>query len=179
MHLVDKESRKVVRKAVWTLVGVLALFAAVIILVASVSDYDPNREANNFPREAIVNLGGHQLYSKIAENAFERSRGLSGVQSLKDNESLVFVFEEPTIEEAGIWMKGMNFPLDIIYIDDAGLVNTIYEDVKPDTYPTVYYPNAPAKYVVEVKAGFVKKAKVNIGSPFLFTELEVVNAKNK
>lgn len=179
MHLVDKKSRKVVRKAVWTLVGVLALFAVVIVLIASTSDYNPNREASNFPREAIVNLGGHQLYSKIAGNAFERSKGLSGVKELQDNESLVFVFDEPTIEQAGIWMKGMNFPIDIIYVDEAGLVNTIYENVGPETYPTVYYPNSPTKYVVEVRAGFVQKAKIKIGSPFLFTELEVVNTKNR
>ncbi|OGC83275.1 hypothetical protein A3D68_00990 [Candidatus Adlerbacteria bacterium RIFCSPHIGHO2_02_FULL_52_17] len=74
----------------------------------------------------------------------------------------MFVFD--TEGEWGIWMKDMNFPIDIIWVGQDGTVVTVAKDVSPDTYPQAFYPSVPARFVLEVPAGFVAAHDIDEGS---------------
>jgi uncharacterized membrane protein (UPF0127 family) len=43
------------------------------------------------------------------------AKGLAVKNELRDNESMLFVYEEPS--KQSFWMKDMRFPIDIIWID--------------------------------------------------------------
>lgn len=75
---------------------------------------------------------------------------------------MLFVFD--TEGEWGIWMKDMHFPIDIIWASQDGTVVTVAKDISPDTYPQAFYPSVPARYVLEVPAGFVAAHDVAEGS---------------
>ncbi|HXK31556.1 MAG TPA: DUF192 domain-containing protein, partial [Candidatus Paceibacterota bacterium] len=81
---------------------------------------------------------------------------------LKDGRGMLFVFD--TEGEWGICMKDMNFPIDIIWVGQDGTVVTVAKDVSPDTYPQAFYPSVPARFVLEVPAGFVAAHDIDEGS---------------
>jgi hypothetical protein len=57
----------------------------------------------------------------------------------------------------------MNFPLDIIWISSGYRIVHIEKNLSPETYPTVYYPNAPSKYVLEISGGLADENDIKIG----------------
>ena len=67
------------------------------------------------------------------------------------------------------WMKGMLFPLDLIWIEN-GLVVHIERDAPhfppgtSDMSLPIYAPSAPATYVLEVNAGFTAYHGIEVGS---------------
>ena len=75
-----------------------------------------------------IQVGDTKLVVEVADTEALRERGLSGRSSLHEGSGMLFVFEE---EGAwGIWMKGMQFPIDIIFADSAGVISMIYHTVK-------------------------------------------------
>ena len=103
---------------------------------------------------ATLTVAGTTLPVEVADDALERSRGLSGRASLQSNTGMLFLFEEPQL--VSFWMKDMNFALDFLWIRD-GVVVDITEHVPApteDDLPT-YAPNQPVDMVLEVNAGWV------------------------
>lgn len=95
-----------------------------------------------------------------------RTQGLSGKRFLPGGMSMLFVFDTP--DKYGIWMKDMNFPLDIVWLDKYKKIVYTLSNVKPDTYPHVFYPSSEALYVVELPSGFVEANNVKVGGLFYF-----------
>jgi len=91
----------------------------------------------------------------------EWERGLSGHAPLAQDVGMLFIFDKP--DNYGFWMQKMNFPLDIIWISPDFHIVHIEKNLSPETYPTVYYPNALAKYVLEISAGETDKNNIKIG----------------
>ncbi|MBI3335505.1 MAG: DUF192 domain-containing protein [Candidatus Portnoybacteria bacterium] len=92
-------------------------------------------------------------------------QGLSGRKALPDNEGMLFVFK--SADYYPIWMKGMMFGIDIIWMDEKFRIVDIKENVPPESFPKTFYPSKPARYVLEVNAGEVKKSNVTIESSIL------------
>lgn len=98
---------------------------------------------------------GKEILLRVADTQSERELGLSHFKSLPDNQGMLFVFE--TSDKYAFWMKGMNFPLDIIWLKALGEDNyevvALAENVSPNTYPQSISPSIPADAVLEVNAG--------------------------
>ncbi|MES2436662.1 MAG: DUF192 domain-containing protein [Patescibacteria group bacterium] len=101
---------------------------------------------------------------EIADSDPERIKGLSGRESLPEDTGLLFVFEHP--ERHGFWMKDMKFSIDMLWLDENLQVITIADSVSPETFPQSFSPSAPAKYVLELNAGFSKEHNIIVGSQF-------------
>ena len=109
-----------------------------------------------------VTIGSVVVFVEVASTDIARKQGLSGRNVLEDGRGMLFVFD--TEGEWGIWMKDMNFPIDIIWVGQDGTVVTVAKDVSPDTYPQAFYPSVPARFVLEVPAGFVAAHDIDEGS---------------
>ncbi len=111
-----------------------------------------------------VTLGGHTFNADIVADAASRELGLSYRQNLPADNVMLFVF--PSVSNWGIWMKGMNFPLDIFWLDSQGRVIYLKQNVSTSTYPTVFAPtnSAGALYVIEANAGTAASLGVSVGS---------------
>ena len=98
-----------------------------------------------------IHLGGKTFNVEIADTNKTRALGLSGRESLPHNQGMLFVFDQ----DGGhpIWMKGMRFELDIIWINRFGKVVHIERQVHPDTYPRAFLSHIAAKYALEIVAG--------------------------
>lgn len=99
----------------------------------------------------VVRIEGLKLNVLIADTDEARKQGLSGRSSFGSADGMLFVF--PNSDRHGIWMKDMQFAIDIIWIDEQETIVSIAENVAPNTYPRTFRPSSPAKFVLEVPAG--------------------------
>lgn len=96
-----------------------------------------------------------------ATTASEREIGLSKYSAIKETQGMLFTYDEPG--EACIWMKDMNFPIDIVWLDADKKIVKIEINVDPSTYPKTFCSNVPAKYVVELNAYISSYAYLEVG----------------
>jgi hypothetical protein len=144
--------------------------AAIIVGIAGIISLpsDVKLESVEFPR-GTVKLDSVVLEVQIADTDPRRVRGLMFQAQLPLDEGMLFVFDDATIRS--IWMLNMQFPLDIIWIDDDNKVVFIEKNVPPCktaletvTCPSYNGGSMDAKYVLEVTAGFVDEFKITTGS---------------
>ena len=113
------------------------------------------------PSAPIMRIGDIPVHVEIANSDEERMQGLSGRQALEDVDGVLFVFPETGYH--GIWMKDMQFPIDIIWINDDLEIISIDEGVAPETYPRTFRPPKPARYVLETNAHFADTFGIHKG----------------
>lgn len=101
------------------------------------------------------------LSLEFAKSAQEQERGLSGRTSLAPLSGMLFLFDAPGLY--GVWMKDMHFPLDILWLDGKKRVVAIEENALPSSYPHIFRPSVPARFILEVNAGFVAKNHIVVG----------------
>ena len=99
----------------------------------------------------------------VADSDAERIQGLSGTDSLPSQTGMLFVFAEPA--QQCIWMKDMNYSIDILWIDSTGQVTDIAQRVSPDTYPDDFCSSDATKFVLELPAGSASEHKIQVGDP--------------
>lgn len=108
-------------------------------------------------------IGRISMLGSIADTDAERTQGLSDTKEIPIGVAKVFIFNSS--EKWSFWMKDMNYPIDIFWLDENGTVVHVVESVTPDTYPdTSFAPSVPARYVIETKAGFAKENNIGVGA---------------
>lgn len=119
---------------------------------------------------------GDGLYkARVAKTQAQRDKGLSGVSYLASNEAMLFEFDHS--DKWAIWMKDMQIPLDIVWLDQNQEVVYIVKGATPEDYPKPYIPNDPAQYVIELPVGTVEAKRIKIGSKATFNLDEVRKLK--
>lgn len=118
-----------------------------------------------YPDTVPARIGSTTLKASVADSLQERIQGLSGTPFLPEDVVKLFVFG--TAGSHSIWMKDMNYALDIIWLDEEGLIVHIEENVAPETYPESFASPVPAWYVVEANAGFVERHGIKNGDDFI------------
>ncbi len=109
-----------------------------------------------------LSLNNHSFQTTILRTDEERIRGLSGTKSLPGNKAMLFVF--PHNDTWGIWMKDMNFPIDILWVNSSNKVVHIVKDAQPSSYPdTVFEPSEDARYVIETISGTIEETGIKKG----------------
>lgn len=114
-----------------------------------------------------IKIAGQSVQVDLAITNEEQMRGLSGRESLNNDRGMLFLFEKP--DKYYFWMKGMNFPIDIIWIAEDMSVVYIKKDAQPENFLETYGPDQNAKYVLEVVSGFSDKNNLQIGDKVVFT----------
>ncbi len=102
--------------------------------------------------QRIITVGDTAVRAEVVSTEASRELGLSGRDALLSDTGMLFVFESEG--QWGFWMKNMKFSIDIVWVAQDGTIMTIAKDVSPGTYPSVLSPSSPARYVLELPAGF-------------------------
>ncbi len=165
----EKGDKKVLNRSIIILLALVAVFV-IVLLIAGKKGTKLDNFAETVTKQAIVNINGANLVAAVADTPLERERGLSGTHFLNGSNGMFFVFEEA--DDHGFWMKDMDKPIDIIWIGENNEVVDIRENVSPDTYPQVFKPSAPAKYVLEVMSGWASQNGIEIGHTIMVTDIE-------
>ena len=113
-------------------------------------------------RNAVITIGSTQINVEVVSSPQDMLKGLGYRKSLDYDSGMLFKYNDYVTPS--YWMKGMEFPLDIIWIKDYKAVG--FEQnvpvVSSSTVPK-YSPKEPINMVLEVNAGFVQTNVIKIG----------------
>ncbi|MBI4059243.1 DUF192 domain-containing protein [Candidatus Microgenomates bacterium] len=123
-------------------------------------------KTNITPSLPQVKIGEKVIPVEIADTNDKRQKGLSGRNSLGENQGMLFALEQNSIP--AFWMKDMKFAIDMIWIDDGKVVditkNVPVPAPKTKTEELIRYrPQQPVDYVLEVNAGWVDQNNLQTG----------------
>ena len=114
----------------------------------------------------FVKIAGQIVKIELALTHAEQEHGLSGRKNLEEGAGMLFIFLKP--QKNYFWMKDMNFPIDIIWIDENFRVVYIQKNILPSSYPNSFGPTVDNSYVLEVLSGFSEKNNLKIGDSVEF-----------
>jgi uncharacterized membrane protein (UPF0127 family) len=142
---------KEIRNILLLLGGLLLVF----VLIANMSVRNPLLD------QAHIRLAdGEILTIELARTSEEQIRGLSGREDLEENHGMLFVYEQNVVPS--FWMRGMKFPIDIIWLHNGTIVG-IVEQFEPKTFPETVSPEVGVTEVLEVSAGFAREKGLLLG----------------
>ncbi|HEY4525020.1 MAG TPA: DUF192 domain-containing protein [Candidatus Paceibacterota bacterium] len=141
--------------------GIL-MVALAILVIGELAIYSVSRveKTSGVPVPSVL-IAEAYVRVDVADTEASRARGLSGREGLEGNSGMLFVF--PRDGYYGIWMKDMLFSIDIVWISADLEVIHMAQNVAPATYPESFAPNRPARYVLELPAGWARAYTVRIG----------------
>lgn len=142
------------------LVG-MALFA-VAMLLSPVRAGETPMILPTDPTPLVVDgsNGPHSFSIEIANTPDEQEQGLMFRRQMPDDHGMLFAFDHS--EPLAFWMKNTPMPLDLIFISARGVVKAVRNGVPFST--DIISPNAPARFVLELKAGMAEKAGIADGA---------------
>ncbi len=129
------------------------------------------------PTGPAVTVGSSWFEVEIAATSQERSRGLSGRESLPDSSGMLFVYD--SAQTPSFWMREMLIPLDFVWIGEDCSVVDLHTNVPPPPPGTStgslpkYKPANPVRYVLEINTGKVDELGIEIGDPVSFEGIDV------
>lgn len=155
----------------------LAVFASVLVLAGCGDAGDDTTAATAAPERppadtAALRVGDAVVRAEVADDDAERALGLGGRDSLARDAGMYF---ELTSDAPRIWMKGMRFPLDLVWISDGRVVDVTARvpdepPGTPDAELPIYSPARPANRLLEVNAGWAKRNGVRVGDEVSLSE---------
>lgn len=154
---------------------IVAIIFLVIVIVSILSMVDTIDTSEKVLRP-FVTMFIHKTYidAELAETDLELQLGLASRKSISNDRGMLFLFNTDDLH--GIWMKDMEFPVDVLWLSETFKVVSVKESALPDSFPLIFEPDVPARYVVEVNDGFVKKHDIKIGDIFYFSQLSANGA---
>jgi hypothetical protein len=108
--------------------------------------------------------------AELATTPETRTRGLMERSSLPVDQGMLFIFE--VAQPLSFWMFNTLIPLDIIFADTERRITSISASVPPCRPPSrcpTYTSPGLAQFVLEVNAGTVIKAGIDVGDELRWT----------
>ncbi len=111
------------------------------------------------PIKSSATLKDLELSVELAQTPKQWEKGLSGRQSLGMLDGMIFIF--PYSHIPVFWMKDMQFPIDIVWLQDGVVVDITYSAPVATTavLPT-YSPKTAVNMVLETGAGWAAKHNI-------------------
>lgn len=139
-----------------------------VLLGISVTAVPALETISAFSRKQEVSINSQTIVAEVVSKPADREKGLSGRTHLGINEGMLFAFE--TAGFHSFWMKDMQFPIDIIWVNDARIVG-VTERVDPqvgvpESALAVLNPPEPVTRVLELAAGRAHLLGAKVGDTF-------------
>ncbi|MEM7076603.1 MAG: DUF192 domain-containing protein [Pseudomonadota bacterium] len=116
-------------------------------------------------RDDTVELRGEwgtaRFTTEVADEAAERAQGLMHRQSMPRSAGMLFVYPGP--RTANFWMRNTLIPLDIIFADSSGVVQSVHHDAQP-LDETRIFGGHNIQYVLEVNGGLARTIGIAEGT---------------
>ncbi len=131
------------------------------MILALVSACSPKEKTDEL---TVVGANGSRTTYQVelAQTREELTTGLMNRTSLDKDAGMVFDLSDFNNVPTAMWMKDTQIGLDMIFIDQDGMIYWIYENAEPDSVKMIIAPY-PAAAVLEVNAGDVKAKGIKIG----------------
>jgi uncharacterized membrane protein (UPF0127 family) len=108
-----------------------------------------NKNLETYAQQSIV-VDSVDYQTIVADTLDKRILGLSNSTSLPENvDGMLFIFD--SVDSHSIWMKDMNYNIDIFWLDQDFQIVHQELNISPGTYPSQSFSSpSPALYVLEL-----------------------------
>jgi uncharacterized membrane protein (UPF0127 family) len=153
----------------------------VFILLAGCSDTEEsersvervNRVLEYSSEVSFYSSNGERLISTVevavADDDLSRSEGLMDVHNLPSDSGMLFIFEGD--QPRSFWMANTPLSLDILFANSEMEIVRIHRNTPPYSHEQIR-SELPAKYVVEVNAGYTLRHDITEGMRISISNLE-------
>jgi len=144
----------------------ITCITCIVILLTGCTSQDSKvtkTQEGIFAPSSLV-LAGERFTLELADDREERSRGLSGRETLGLNEGMLFIF--PDYSKPGFWMKDMLIPLDFVWLNNNEIVDVTAHVLPPqsaDEPLDVLHPVTEVNRVLEIPAGNIDRLGIRVG----------------
>lgn len=123
--------------------------------------------------QTYIMINGTKIKIEIADSPAKRAKGLGDRISIASDSGILFSF--PQVGNYSFWMKGMKFPIDIIWINGVKVVDLIKGAAPPppgapDQEIPIYLSNQPFDRTLEVNSGFADSHQIKVGDQIQIVE---------
>jgi uncharacterized membrane protein (UPF0127 family) len=125
-----------------------------------------NSVCGTYRNDQLITIKGASFKTEVAKTKDEFTKGLSGRPCILPDQAMLFTYTKPL--RIGIWMKGMQFPIDVVWITPDHKVAAAEVDFLPSTYPETRGNQILAQYVLELKANRTRELNIDIGTSVNF-----------
>jgi uncharacterized protein len=117
----------------------------------------------SLPKAPSAEINGHVFSLYLAKTSEEQEIGLAKYKKIDMNQGMLFIFNKS--DYYSFWMKDMQFPIDIIFINGDKVIAVFQKvPVSLNENLPVYTTKTKADKVLEINAGLAKKYNIEIGS---------------
>jgi uncharacterized protein len=119
------------------------------------------------PLSAKLSINNHTIYVDVAVTPQEKALGLGGRPSMLADHGMIFLYDHQA--QFDFWMKGMEFPLDFIWIagDTVADISPNIPVLTEGKIPTVK-PKVPVDKILELNAGSIAAYNITVGDHVTF-----------
>ncbi len=142
---------------------ILSLFCVTFIVILSVFEHQKKFQDIYI----ITGKAKHHFIVEIAKSSREKQKGLMYRTRLPENEGMLFLYSEET--NIKMWMKNTYIPLDMIFINDTGIVTNIVKNTKTES-EEIISSKVLSSAVLEINAGMCDKLGIGVGNTIQFGE---------
>ncbi len=102
----------------------------------------------------------YKFMVEIADTSDKRARGLMFREKMAAKDGMLFLFKANQV--VNMWMKNTFIPLDIVFIDQKGVIIHIAKSTKPHSLDIIS-SYKPVVSVLELNAGVTDKLNIHVG----------------
>jgi len=157
---------------------------ACLLLVGCDQDSPPPATASNSaaaplqrlqPRETVfpLSVGQREIQVQLAITGPEQQTGLMNRRTLGENHGMIFIFSQPA--PRSFWMKNTLIPLDIAYINPAGVIEEIYP-MEPLDETSIPSRSRNIQFALEMNQGWFEAYGVQTGDSINLQQLAAAMA---
>lgn len=104
-----------------------------------------------------VQIGNRTYNLLVATTEEEKEKGLMGIEELPEDEGMLFDYSDEPQAELSFWMKNVDIPLDIIFVNQEGSVISVKQGV-PNSEEYITEDSEFISCVIELNANSGVKA---------------------
>lgn len=146
-----------------------AFLLLVVLLTAALPGRTAEPQLQQFataPLTIVSASGPHRFTVELAESPAQMEQGLMFRRSLAADAGMLFDFKQPTM--AIMWMHNTLIPLDMLFVDQQGLIVNIAQRAVPESDATIGAA-APVRAVIELNGGTADRLGIKPGDRVLYS----------
>jgi uncharacterized protein len=124
------------------------------------------------PLEIITPAGVKTYLIEIADDNNERGIGLMNRKSMPEGQGMLFDFQTTRLVQ--MWMKNTYVPLDILFIEKSGRIESIAENTVPQSLDIIGSIDE-VRFALELVAGTAKRDGIKAGDQVRHSVIEAVS----
>jgi uncharacterized protein len=124
------------------------------------------------PLEIVTSAGVKSYLIELADDNNERGIGLMNRKSMPDGQGMLFDFQTTRLVQ--MWMKNTFVPLDILFIEEDGRIESIAENTVPQSLDIIGSKDE-VRFALELVAGTAKREGIKPGDQVRHRVIDAVS----